>query len=237
METVWGRIVYLVVRTVCVLGTRIAIRLLGGWRVEGLENVPRKGGVLVAPNHLSHLDPPLVGALTRRHAWFVATDELFEIRVLGRLSTILRVLPIHQDSPDRSALRRLRGLLEAGECVVLFPEGHESLDGRLRPLQGGVILLALWSRVPIVPVGIVGTDAMMAPREFRPRRTGRPAVVRYGEPISAADLSGGLTGRDALDHGLALLEERMRALVGQTETREPQTCCDDEGIREGGTED
>lgn len=230
MDTWWGRLVYWVVHGICVSAVNVTVRLLGGWRAEGLENVPRQGGLLIAPNHLSHVDPPLIGMMVRRPVWFVATDELMDVRVFGRLSRILRSIPIHQDSPDRLALRRLRRLLEAGECVVLFPEGHESLDGKMRPLQGGAVLLALWSHVPIVPVGIEGTSAMMAPRSYRLRKSRRPAVVRFGEPISYEELTGGLTGREALDHGMALLAERIRVLAGQAPEAGGRTYAGNEGI-------
>jgi len=192
---------------------RIAFRLLGGYRIEGAHHVPSRGPVIIAPNHLSHADPALVGIALPRGAWFLATDELFSIRWLGPLARILRAVPVRQDSPDRTALRRVESLLKSGAAVVIFPEGHESADGQLQPLQRGPALLAIRTSTPIVPVGIVGTNAMLPARSFRLRRAPAPAIVRFGAPLSAEKLCGGYTGRRAVDHATRLLEAALRDLT------------------------
>lgn len=196
---------------------RAVLASLGGLRVYGLENVPESGGVIVAPNHVSHLDPIIVGVTVRRPVWFLATDELFAIPVLGPLSRYLRAFPIRQDSPDRRALARAHQLLLEGEVLVVFPEGHESLDGRLQELQGGVVLLAERARVPVVPVGIRGSDRILPPREWRPRHGGEPVIVRFGRAMdltSDADLMRGRAGRDI---ALARLAAELRRLSGQVQ--------------------
>jgi 1-acyl-sn-glycerol-3-phosphate acyltransferase len=186
---------------------------LGGVRLEGLEHIPRSGGMLVAPNHVSHADPLLIGMALDRPVWFVATDELFAIPVLGSLAARLRAFPIRQDSADRDALRRLDGLLRAGEGVVAFPEGHESLDGRLQPLQPGVVWAALRAGVPIVPVHVFGTDRMLPPREWRLRHAGTCIGARFGPPIAADRLAGGLRGRAAVDRACSILTEALLGLA------------------------
>ncbi len=200
---------------------RITVACLGGMVVEGAEHVPSSGGVLIAPNHVSHLDPPVVGVCLRRAAWFMATDELFGIPVLGPMARWLRAYPIRQDSPDRAALRKTEGLLNAGEVVVAFPEGHESLDGRLQPLQRGVVWIALRAGVPIVPVGIRGTDLALPPREWRLRHAGRPIRVTFGAPIGPEELSGGMSGGAGADHGCDLLRKRLLMLTGE-DARAPE---------------
>jgi 1-acyl-sn-glycerol-3-phosphate acyltransferase len=201
--------------------------LLGGVRVEGLENVPRRGPVLIAPNHLSHADPPLIGTILPRPIWYMATDELFAMPVLGRLARLLRAFPVRQDSPDRAALRRAEQLLKAGEALVIFPEGHESPDGALQPILPGSILLAMHGEAPVVPVGILGTDAMMPPCRFRLRRAKHPAVVRFGRPIPVEELTGGLKGRAALDHGVRHLTEALESLLEDMYRAEDRksACC------------
>lgn len=186
---------------------------LGGVRVEGLERVPAVGGVILAPNHRSHLDPILIGVLSQRPVWFLATDELFDIPVIGPLSAVFRAFPIRQDSPDRAALRRAESLLRGGEVVVVFPEGHESLDGQLQPLQGGVILLAERASVPVVPVGISGSERVLPPREWYLRHGGEPVVVRFGQPLSAELLTGNLRGKAAWRRGSETLARAIAALA------------------------
>lgn len=198
---------------------RGVIACLGGLTVEGLEHLPPVGGVVIAPNHVSHLDPPVVGAILNRPVWFLATDELFDIPLLGLFARWLRAYPIRQDSADRTALRRTEGLLRSGEAVVAFPEGHESLDGRLQPLQPGVVWIALRAGVPIVPVGICGTDHMLPPREWRLRHAGRPVVVRIGRPLSPEELANGLSGRLGAERGCEVLTDSLLRLTGQGDAR------------------
>ncbi len=187
----------------------------GGIRVEGTEHVPARGAVIIAPNHLSFAAPLLMGVATRRYVWFMATDELFEMPVLGRLARIMRAYPIRQDSPDRSALKKTIKLLRAGEAVVIFPEGHVSKDGRMQQVQPGTILLAAQTGASILPVGVAGTDAFMPPHQWGIRRAGRRMVVRFGEPVSASELMEGLKGRAGVDQAAERLGERIAALAGQ----------------------
>ena len=196
---------------------RAAVACLGGMTVEGAERVPASGGVLITPNHVSHLDPPVVGVCLKRPAWFLATDELFSIPVLGHMARWLRAYPIRQDSPDREALRKTERLLEAGEIVVAFPEGHESLDGRLQPLQRGIVWIALRTGVPVVPVGIRGTNLMLPPREWRLRHAGQRMHVCFGLPISPDELAGDRTGQDRVVHGCDVLRRSLLRLTGYDE--------------------
>jgi 1-acyl-sn-glycerol-3-phosphate acyltransferase len=197
------------------IGFRILFWLLGGLRIEGANNVPKRGAVLITPNHVSFADPPLIGATMRRGAWFVATDEMFAIPVLGRIARMLHAYPIRQDSPDRAALRKTQELLKRGEAVVIFPEGHVSKTAAMQPIQPGFMLLVQMTGAPVVPVGIVGTDKMMPPHQWKLHRARQRTVVRYGEPISAEELTGGLKGRAGVEHGVRVLTEAIARLSDQ----------------------
>ncbi len=194
---------------------RIIVGLLGGLRVENANRVPARGAVIIAPNHISFADPPIVGMTVRRPAWYLATDEMFAIPFLGPLAKIMRGIPIHQDSPDRAALRRTIDLLKKGEAFVIFPEGHVSKDGRLQSIQAGTIMIAVQTGAPIVPVGIIATDRLMPPHQWRIRHAGRRIEIRFGESISVERLTGGLKGRAGLDYGVRMLTVAIASLSGQ----------------------
>jgi len=205
--------VTLVFRNLVRLMLRCLFGLLGGVTITGLENIPKEGAVILTPNHLSHVDPLLVGMAVPRPAWFLATDELFTIPVLGTVARLLRAVPIRQDAPDRRALRLAEGLLSQNEAMVVFPEGHESLDGRLQPLQGGVMLLAVRTGAKILPVAIAGSERMLPPREWHPRHAGSPISLRFGKALEVSDMTGGAGGRPGLDQGIRRLEAEIRRLM------------------------
>ena len=182
---------------------------------HGAGNVPRTGGVLLCPNHVSDADPAAVAVTCpRRTPYFVAKRELFAIRYLGWWLRLWRVLPIERNAADRAALRRIEDLLKAGEAVVLFPEGGGNADGTLQPLNPGALLLALRAKVPVVPVVITNTGKVWVYGDVLPRRVTNPApiTVTYGTPLDLSDLQG---TRGATDAATRRLTETLAAMLGQ----------------------
>lgn len=221
--TVWDwNMLYPLYMPLVRLVLRLFLRVLGGLDVQGLEHVPRKGGLLVAPTHQSHVDPIIMGAVLPRDAWYVATEDLFSIRWVGPLAAALRAFPIRQDTPDLPAIRRVQALAEAGEAVVIFPEGHESPDGSLQPLQPGTVFVALRSGTPILPIAIRYSNRMMPYASWRPRRAGRRAIVRIGPPIDLAELSV-LPKHQAVEVAMSRLRAALQGLIDRAEPpgREP----------------
>jgi 1-acyl-sn-glycerol-3-phosphate acyltransferase len=143
----------------------------------------------------------------------MASTQVFAVPIVRTLAHWMRAFPVKQDSADRAALRKAEKLLETGEALVVFPEGHVAESADMEPVQPGVIMLAIRANVPIVPVGIVGTERIVPHGKFWPRRSGRPVRVRFGEPIPVETLSGGKKGREALENGVAVLEDTLKALV------------------------
>lgn len=189
---------------------------LGGVRVFHREFLPRKGGVLIAANHISDLDPPVIGyACLPRVPWYMAKRELFGIRLLGGALRHLRSFPVDRDSPDRRALRFAEWLLEREQAVVMFPEGRLSEDGRLRPMSSGVGLLALRTGKPILPALIQGTNRFIPYGEVIPRRAGVPATVSFGEAFHVLSESG-VSRRELVGQAVERLREAYLKLAETT---------------------
>lgn len=125
-------------------------------KVEGAKHVPREGGVILASNHCSLLDPPAVAVSTRRELNFMAKRELFAGRLLGGLISRLHAFPVSRGF-GRDAIRTALDILGRGQALLVFPEGTRSKDGRLGPVKGGLGMLAMAADKPIVPVYICGT--------------------------------------------------------------------------------
>ncbi|HZB02083.1 MAG TPA: lysophospholipid acyltransferase family protein [Actinomycetota bacterium] len=165
--------------------------LLRGWfrlRYEGLERIPEQGPAIVACNHISYLDPLTNGdAVDRagRRARFLAKQELFRIPVVGTVLRGAGQIAVARGSRDGSSLDRAVEALEAGEVVVIYPEGTVTDRADGLPMQGktGVARLALRTGVPIVPVASWGSREVWQKSGKGSLRFGRPILTKIGPPI------------------------------------------------------
>lgn len=187
-------------------------------KVVGKENLP-KGACIVAPNHISMIDPPVVSASLRdRIVTYLGKADLFEVPVVNYFIWRAGCMPVLQNSADRRAMRNAVETLKMGYPLCLFPEGTRSPDGYLLPVQKGVALLAKMSGAPVVPAGIVGTRDAMTPGmgHFRPL----PVVISYGKPIDFQAFGDSFQGEgDVMEAFAKLVEqgiaEQIRSLGGQ----------------------
>jgi len=136
---------------------------LNGLKIIGRENVPATGPFIIAPNHVSLFDPPLVGVASPRLVTTMGKAELFEkktfgLKILGFIIQHMGTFPVHRGKPDRRALRRAAQVLQDGGGLVIFPEGTRTPDGNLGPPELGIALIAHASKAPIVPMYLKGTD-------------------------------------------------------------------------------
>ena len=131
---------------------------LTGWDVRGRQHVPRSSGLIVASNHISFWDPPMVGAALPREVHFLAKEELFRTPGLGLLIRSLNSIPIRRGVADLSGLSRALEVLRAGDALLMFPEGSRMRDGELHPARPGVGMMAVQGDVPIVPCYISGSN-------------------------------------------------------------------------------
>lgn len=190
---------------------RAAIGLLYGLRVEGLDRVPRVGAVILAANHKSYMDPPLVSSLLPREISFLAKRELFSIPVLKWWLRARNVIPIDREGFDREAIERSLGVLRAGGALLVFPEGTRIRRPGFGEPKEGIALLAARADVPIVPVLVRGSW----PEERRSLR--RPKVrVCYGEPFYIEKVPPGRSGRARFPEISREIMDRIARLEGET---------------------
>lgn len=135
----------------------VAYRTIWRCSIVGHENIPQSGGVIIAPNHCSFADPPLVASCMRRPLFFMAKKELFDVPVMGYLIKRTNAFPVRRGGNDIAAIRMAEQLLGEGECLIVFPEGTRSRDGQMGPARMGVGMLACHTQKPVVPVRVVNT--------------------------------------------------------------------------------
>jgi 1-acyl-sn-glycerol-3-phosphate acyltransferase len=170
--------------------TKLMVSVWGGFRVEGKENIPEKGGAIIASNHRSYIDPPVVGAAMPRELYFLAKRELFRNRVFGWLIFSVNAVPISRDKIDRKGLKGAIEILNQGNLLLVFPEGTRSRKDDFLEPKLGVGKLALEAGVPIVPTLVSNT------RHFLKNIfAGKKVKVSFGEPLNLNYLQGFTEGK------------------------------------------
>ena len=169
------------------------LRLFFGFTVVGRHHEPQAGPVIVVSNHLSDLDPLVIGSALNRPVSYMAKEELFKPPLLRWWVTACGAFPVRRGEPDRRAFRTALEVLRRGGVLVMFPEGTRGRDRTLRPPEPGAAMLALRTGAPLLPAAILGTD-LVFPRDAHRLRRSR-ITVRLGAPIH---LDGGsqLSGMD-----------------------------------------
>lgn len=170
----------------CFSFTKALFKLFYKHQVLGIENLP-SGGAILAPNHVSFLDPPLVGISCNEEVHFLARGTLFKHQPFRFLIQHLNAIPLNSESPTH-IMKKLHHLLLQGQKIVIFPEGHRSFNGTLDPLEKGVALLALKAKCPIIPVLIIGSYEVWPRTKLFPRLRGKTVCI-FGKPLYPANYS------------------------------------------------
>lgn len=137
---------------------KLLLLLLSRWKVDGKENIPSQGSLIVVANHLSIVDPPLLSASIHRRIVFMSKEEVFHNPILGPLSRGWRAFPVRRGVFDREALRHAEQLLDEEQVLGMFPESMRSATAQLQQGLTGTALIALRKGATILPVGITGTE-------------------------------------------------------------------------------
>ncbi|MES2273116.1 MAG: (d)CMP kinase [Chlamydiota bacterium] len=175
---------YKIVYTLARLFFKTCFRL----RIYGLEHF-RPGAAILAANHTSFYDPPVLSISCPEEVHFLARGSLFDIPLLGRLIRILNSHPVERGASDTQTFRRMIQILEEGKKLILFPEGKRSPDGELQPLERGLSFLVQKSRCGIIPAYIAGSYEAWQKTQKVPKFFGKMAVV-FGSPIEWEEFEG-----------------------------------------------
>jgi len=199
-DTRWNRLLYGFFRQI--IGTTLRIYTRG--TVQGRENLP-EGAFVLTPVHRSYIDTPISTWVQVRRMRYLGKDSMWKYERLGKLFTAMGAIPVHRGSIDREAMKRCIDVLASGQPLVLFPEGERKDGPVVQPLMDGAAFLAAKAGVPLVPVGIGGSDRAM-PRGAKfvfPRKV----VVLIGEPVFVETNE---KGRATREH-LAAATQRLHA--------------------------
>lgn len=153
----WELAFYAVVRAIVAGFCRLFWRV----RVEGRHHIPSTGAFVLSPVHRSNIDTPLAACVTTRRMRFMGKDSMWKVASIGRIFTALGAFPVHRGTADREALRKTLELLQAGQPVVIFPEGTRRSGPVVAELFEGAAYAASKAGVPVIPVGIGGSEPAM----------------------------------------------------------------------------
>jgi 1-acyl-sn-glycerol-3-phosphate acyltransferase len=202
-----SRILYFVAYWILIPFTRIYTRMT----INGREHIPKAGPFVLAPVHRSYVDTPIAGCVTSRRMRFMGKDTMWRNRTLGWIFSALGAFPVTRGTADREALARCIAVLEGGEPLVLFPEGERKSGPTVKPLFDGAVYVAIKADVPIVPVGIGGSERVM-PKKAKfvyPRKV----HIEIGPPIPPPTAAPGeRLGRHVYKEHSKMLHDELQRL-------------------------
>lgn len=186
----------------CVVWFNLSYR----FRFYGQRNIPRTGPVLFVSNHQSMLDPIIVGiGASHRQFYAMARKTLWNTRWLGWIMDSLNAIPVDQDSPDASTMKRCIEVLNGNHALLIFPEGARTYTGKTEAFEPGTMLIIKRAKPTIIPVALDGAFDAWPRIKKCPKLFGRIGCI-YGEPIEANDLLKGRKPKEALAHLQATVE-------------------------------
>jgi 1-acyl-sn-glycerol-3-phosphate acyltransferase len=205
-KTLINKIFYLTVRFIVIGVCRVYLRL----RIIDAHKIPKTGTFILAPSHRSTLDIPVAAATTRRRLMYMGKDSMWKIKPIGVFLTALGSFPVTRGSADLEALKRCIAVLERGDPLVLFPEGTRRNGRVIEPLFDGAAFIAYKTGVPIIPVGIAGSEEIWPPGTKLPRP--KKCVVVVGDAIHPKDLNGARATREMMSEFTLELQTSLQTV-------------------------
>jgi len=190
---------------------KILFMLFWKFEVQGIENVPKKGPLIIASNHTSNLDPLLLGIAMNRKMHFIAKKEVFESFIGNFVCRKLNAFPVDREKTDIKALKNTLQILQDGEVLGIFPEGSRSSDGELQDFKLGIIRIAIKTGAPILPAGIIGAHKVYPQNSKFPVFFKHKIIVRFGSPKSLENQRN--KDKNYQNESLTMLSEQIRALT------------------------
>jgi len=171
-------------------------------KVEGRDNEPQDGAVIVCSNHISWWDPPLIGCILKRRVFFMAKQELFQSPLFGCILKLLGAFPVKRGSPDRKAIKKSLQVLKQNKVLGLFPEGTRSKTGKLQKPEPGVGFIAIKSRAKILPIAIKGKYGLF-----------KPIHVKIGKPMELKEYYKGKISHGKIEEASYLIMNEIKKLL------------------------
>lgn len=193
--------------------------IFGGIRIEGLEYLPCRGPVILAPNHVSLMDPWIMCAAVPNPMRSMAAEYLYRTPGLAQYLYGMGAFPLKQGASDHQAMGKARDFLKRGATVMIFPEGGCSPDGKPRPWQPGLAVLALRSGAPVIPVVIEGSRGCLPLGSFRPRFS--PMRVTFLEPVPSPPMAAGGMRAQVEEHRRRLEAAWWEGFRARSRSRRP----------------
>ena len=192
--------------------TRMILVLFTRWRVFGREQIPDEGPLLVVANHLNLADPAIMGCSINRQAMFMAKEELFLHRIQRYIVRNYGAFPVRRGGMNREALRFAEKWFGRGKALIVFPEGRRSMKAQIVDAFSGSALIAVRNRVPILPVGIYGTEKITGLTWWlrRPRIT-----VNIGRPFNLPSVNGKVTKEQLAEFTHSIMARIAELLPGE----------------------
>ena len=188
---------------------RVVFTVLWPLRKHGTEHVPREGAAIIVCNHLSLVDPFVVGYAANRLVSFMAKEELFSIPLLGFIIRKVGAFPVDRARRDPASIRTALTVLKSGELLGMFPEGTRSTTGELREMRVGAARLAARTRTMLIPAAVHNTNRALPPGKLlRPARIS----ITFGPPFELSELYDRNDKGEAMERALATIRERIGAL-------------------------
>jgi 1-acyl-sn-glycerol-3-phosphate acyltransferase len=214
----------LIVYRLAVTSFDVMFRFTGGIQARHTERIPESGGLIVCPIHLSSLDPPaLACTMRKRRLLAMAKEELWKNKLFGWVIKQIGAFPIRRGEGDREAIRYAQMLLEDGQALLMFPEGTRGDGTVLQPFASGPMMMAKKTGLPVIPIGISGTEKLF-PKGTSRREKAKVTVV-YGEAFTWAEVATAASEKENRALFVARLRRDIQALCveGGLNVQDPQS--------------